>query len=468
MKLWLKILLGFLVLVALGIIAAMIILDNSENALENELISSRHAIAQEAMREIDMGIVNGELDQVQKDAWVLRNNRALKESNSFFENMSEEEREDYIQEKDKEWQESENLTGFMREIYENDLSNKILNEIQIEKTYIELHKQSPFPEVFVTNKYGVVAGMSGKISDYYQADENWWKQAKKKGFYAGDVRIDASAGIVMAMDLVVKIEDEEGNFQGILKAVLDADKFMGIVENIKKEELKHFSGSREEMEAHLVNNEGEIIHSTADYDSFEKFPYAICGKEEKAPEGEECKKWIKTENKEGKEILLVHAHSEGYREYEGRGWSFILEYEVEEILLPLINLRKDVYLVIFLSVIIGFIVIYFIARRISGPEEKLREKTEQLEDFARLSSGREEKMIELKEKINQLEKEIGREPSFDMEKIEQVKAEEKAKERGLESLDYKELQKMAKKYNIEATQKKDKLIKKIKKIRENG
>jgi hypothetical protein len=69
--------------------------------------------------------------------------------------------------------------------------------------------------------------------------------------------------------------------------------------------------------------------------------------------------------------------------------------------------------------VIIFVSDWLVARTIAAPEEKLRKKKRQLEKFARLAEGREKRMIELKKKINELEEKLDKNPSFDVEDIEE-------------------------------------------------
>ena len=79
--------------------------------------------------------------------------------------------------------------------------------------YEEKYNFSLFGEIFVTNKYGANIGQTGRTSDYYQADEEWWQNGKKDGLYVCDVEYDESAN-VYSIDIVIRIDDKNGNFIG--------------------------------------------------------------------------------------------------------------------------------------------------------------------------------------------------------------------------------------------------------------
>lgn len=75
-------------------------------------------------------------------------------------------------------------------------------------------------EIFVTNQYGANVAQSHKTSDYRQDDEEWWQKAKENSVFLSSGGFDESAG-VYSSDIAIKILDEDGNFVGVLKAVID-------------------------------------------------------------------------------------------------------------------------------------------------------------------------------------------------------------------------------------------------------
>lgn len=95
------------------------------------------------------------------------------------------------------------------------------------KTALELltfqEKNPGFPEIFVTDKYGLNVGQTGKTSDYYQADESWWADAYNNGIgksYHGAIEFDDSAQSE-AISLYVPLKDpSNSSVVGVIKAVL--------------------------------------------------------------------------------------------------------------------------------------------------------------------------------------------------------------------------------------------------------
>ena len=82
--------------------------------------------------------------------------------------------------------------------------------------------QFKYAEIFVTNQYGANVAQSHKTSDFRQDDEMWWQKAKQNGIFLSEGGYDESAG-VYASDVAIKILDDNGNFIGVLKAVVNIE-----------------------------------------------------------------------------------------------------------------------------------------------------------------------------------------------------------------------------------------------------
>ena len=78
-----------------------------------------------------------------------------------------------------------------------------------------------FAEIFVTNARGVNVCQTNKTSDYYQADEDWWRQTFSRGEWRRDsLEFDESAG-VFAIPVYLPVRDpDRGGVIGVAKAVV--------------------------------------------------------------------------------------------------------------------------------------------------------------------------------------------------------------------------------------------------------
>lgn len=90
-------------------------------------------------------------------------------------------------------------------------------------TLIEFQEEyEGFPEIFITDRYGLNVAQTNPTSDYYQADEKWWQKVYNNGIgmtYYGQMEFDESAQ-VESIPLYIPIKNNE-EVIGILKAVID-------------------------------------------------------------------------------------------------------------------------------------------------------------------------------------------------------------------------------------------------------
>ena len=82
--------------------------------------------------------------------------------------------------------------------------------------------QFKYAEIFITNQYGGNIAQSHKTSDYKQNDELWWQKAQQNGIFLSEGGFDESAG-VYSSDIAIRILDKDGNFIGVLKAVINVE-----------------------------------------------------------------------------------------------------------------------------------------------------------------------------------------------------------------------------------------------------
>ena len=291
---------------------------------------------------------------------------ALLESNRKFANLND--TEAYISEKDRYWTSvpEEEVTVFMQEIISNMLSRELKEMANIFK---EKYGYSLLGEIFVTNKYGANIAMTGKTTNYRQNDEEWWQRAKKKGLYIKDIEYDESAG-AYSTDIIIRVDDKDGNFAGVIKVVLNIAEAINIVKEFEVS-LKSYNAIR----YYLLTKEGNLIYSGRDYKYMENV-FGLFPELWKPKIGYTGKYISKDDNQN--DILTVYAHSKGYKDYEGLGWIFLMEYKTKDIFNPVSESRNKILIaslaVAMLAVLMGF----FISRSIVKPIRKLRDATTEI------------------------------------------------------------------------------------------
>jgi hypothetical protein len=323
-----KLILGFLVVALLVGLIGYISIEASQKTLQKTIGEDSTLLAVKMLEHIDRSIYN-RIETVQEYCRDLIIQKVVAGSNKEFEKLDD--IQACIDQKDCEWTSmpKEEITPFMQELIKTELSEKLREKLEF---YEEKYGYKVFGEIFVTNKYGANVAQTGKTSDYYQADEEWWHKAKKNGLYVGDVEYDESAD-VYSTEICIRIDDGAGKFLGVIKVVLNIEEAISII----KEEGK--GGAKYK----LISKDRKIIYSTEKYEPLKPFPkeLAFCLKKD-AWNHQSC--FIAEDDESGEiEYLFAHAHSKGYKNYKGLGWLLVVEYETKEIFASVAKLEKYIF-----------------------------------------------------------------------------------------------------------------------------
>lgn len=350
-----KLVATFLLMFFLFAVSTVYLAFVNEQALKQAVGRTSLLLAEEAMEKVDKDIFL-KVEEVQLFSKNTFLQEEIKKSNSVFDELPA--RDEYIRAMDSQWVSSPKkaITPFMRERIANPLSEILRNEFIgfWEKKY----GYRVYGEAFVTNKYGANVSQTGKTSDYYQADEEWWQEAQKNGFSVGNIEYDQSAG-EWSIALGVRIDDSAGNFLGVIKAVLIPREILRNVELTTKKYQR--------AEIKLLTADGKLIYSTKTFSVFkdisqEEFFSAI-----KADDGF----FIAREEREQK--LFAYARAEGFRDFTGLHWTLLISNKTSEIFSSVRELRNTLlFLGIFFSTLILTLAL-ILSRTISTPIQKLKE-----------------------------------------------------------------------------------------------
>lgn len=348
-----KLILGFIVIIGMITVLALYSVSIGQKSLEDSVGKSAVYIADVILRNINLNIYNYiEKTQAYSKNFMLQ--EIVSQSNSKFERIDNV--NEYINRREKKWisETEKKAAPLADEITGNELSGN-LRHIFLE-FYEKKFGYKVFAEVFVTNKFGAVIAQTGKISDYRQDDEVWWKRAREKGIYVSNIEYDESSG-TQSISVAVKIEDENGNFSGIIKGVISSFVL------IKSAEI--YTKKHRTAEINLITEDGKLIYSTRPF----RFLEDITG--EKFFEKLKKSPGFFTAVEGGKNKLFSYAHSRGYRDLKKMPWILILEHDVNEVMAPVFSLRNRVIVFSAGLILFGIIIALFISRLISKPLEKL-------------------------------------------------------------------------------------------------
>jgi len=170
-------------------------------------------------KEINFDKISLEITGIEELVSVAGLRQVLRDSNQEYQEM--EDVYSVINQREKEWTDTdlEVITPFMRELIDNKISEQLREHAN---KYHESFGYDLYPEIFVTNAFGVNIAQTGKTSDYIQNDELWWERAQQDGLNISEVHYDESANVYSA-DISLRINDSQGKFLGVIKAVTNVD-----------------------------------------------------------------------------------------------------------------------------------------------------------------------------------------------------------------------------------------------------
>lgn len=353
-----KLISGLMLIIASTVLIGYFAITESQKVLEDSIINNSSASVKVMMAEIERNIyhrIEGLKDYSRNSA--LR--KFLAQSNRTFDDFDN--IQGYINEHDEAWKAAsdEMITPFMQALINNEISLEMGRKVA---SYEEEYGYKIYGEIFIANKYGANAAQTGKTSDYYQADEEWWQEAKENGFYQRDIAYDKSAG-VYSLDIGIRIVDHEENFLGVLKAVLN-------IEEIVKVLKRHQLADQEEAISELIlaSNNGKIIYSTEKFKFLEDIAEDVWSKIQEDDEAQFIHKGSSSYG--GK--LLIHSHSHGFKDFKNLGWILIEQYKTKEIFAPVEELKNTILVMVIGLLFGGIIVGIAVVNSILSPIESLR------------------------------------------------------------------------------------------------
>jgi PAS domain S-box-containing protein len=129
------------------------------------------------------------------------------------------------------------------EILSNDLSEELRSFIEQNPEHLE---------TFVTDQYGATIAATGVLSDYYQADEEWWQAAWNDGagaIYISEPVYDESAR-TQVIEFAMPVRNEAGEPIGVIKDAYDAGALSERIDNLTLGETGH---------SHLLGKNGALL-----------------------------------------------------------------------------------------------------------------------------------------------------------------------------------------------------------------
>ncbi len=366
MNIGVKLTLGF-VLVALSIAAVgyfsvVMLQQASLESLGNDLSDD----AAYAISGIDAHVLH-RIEDLQIYAGIVSLAEQAAQSNRQFDEMPD--AQDYIQNMDRAWTAGE-TTPSIESLLNNEFSRKLSKDI----SHInEASGGIVYPEVYVTNKYGVVIATTRRTSDYLQADEDWYQAAvAEKESWISEVKYDDSSEM-LTIALAVILRDEDGQFVGVFMSELS------ILEEV--EQILKFVRRRScyrSTEIYLVDRNGRAIlrqQPTQPVPSGRDLILAEFGEDlcdwEPVVQARQRGTGYSIIDRDGSDALAVFSRSKEDHQHWGSGWTLVIERDLSEVLGHVVA-TKNRLLIASLIVTLGSLAAgLFLSRSISRPIQRL-------------------------------------------------------------------------------------------------
>lgn len=355
MKIGQKLILAFGGIALLFGVAGYISIHASQDALQEAIGENSVFLAAGILDTIDRTIYD-KIEEFQAYATSLKLQKIIRESNEEFEKLSD--LRGHIALKDRQWTSvpKETVTVFMQELASNEPAEELKQKL---KFYEEKYGYRVLGEIFVTNKYGANIAQTGKTTDYYQADEQWWQVVREKGLHVTDIEYDESSD-VYSTNIGIRVDDKDGIFLGVIKTVLNIENVIEILQKAKE------ASPYKTAQFKLFDRNGKLIFGgPGEYKSLKDITYDETYSHIKSSRGHFLK------SGEGEE-LFAYAFSKGYKDYKTLGWILAIEYQTEEIFAPVVELKK-IMLIVPVVIAVALLIGLYVSRNVSKPVRKLRD-----------------------------------------------------------------------------------------------
>ena len=243
---------------------------------------------------------------------------------------------------------------------EGQVDDILTNELKdITEFYRDEYNYEVVEELFVTNSYGANVALGSGVSDYYQGDEEWWQIAKDAGKYFGKIQFNENYD-TYTMDFAFKVNDVDGNFIGVLRAVVTLNDLInsfseesGIITIPGRNVLLLDEAGK------TIVSENQIILSNSVSPYFQNIK-----------NGKDVG-FFELEDKIDDLQLISYAKSTGYRTFEGFDWTVIVEQNTSSIVQEFVELRNSILTVSILGMIAAIISGFLISNTVSTPLKRL-------------------------------------------------------------------------------------------------
>jgi hypothetical protein len=256
---------------------------------------------------------------------------------------------------DKQWQQKHQAPASLAGVLTNPAARYLADVAKQDALY---------REILVTDRQGRIVAASQVTTDYYQADEGWWKQALDDGrrgrITVSDVRLDESAG-VYAFEIAVPVADPAGDeLVGIMKIVASSQEMLAGIGGLQ------LGATGQAM---LIREDGSIVFSRQAVDSGARFFGTDTLRARLATAGDDPQAAVHflARAGDGTERVVAVARSQLHRSFPNLSWLVAVSVAESELLEPFQPMVWSLLAVIALTAIAVLGLALWLSMRMARP-----------------------------------------------------------------------------------------------------
>ncbi len=361
-------LLLFMFILVVGGTISLLITRLAQKALRGAIGDSYRSFAEGKAHAVDLVLANAV-----STASVLASSErlvaALKQANTAYAGKSLAEIQNMLSAADGPWIKSKETSPVASRILNSELSSFLVRHQQMEP--------ARYGEIFLTDRYGAAVAMTKILSDYSQADEQWWSAAYGGG--KGDVFLDDRGFDESVQTYVVGVVvpvREEGEVLGILKINFKIQEIMDLMDEEDTENGAYYFMLRSQGDfvaiskgcgRGTVSEEELAVLSSADPGYKRDRHASVNTLMGFAP----VKARIHTRVPVPEAIKGVSGE-----EWEPTTWNFFIEADEAAVFGSVTHFNSMALFVLTCFIVLGAIAAFLLARSICAPIQKLKQGTD--------------------------------------------------------------------------------------------
>ncbi|QPJ65409.1 MAG: HAMP domain-containing protein [Candidatus Nitrohelix vancouverensis] len=365
MKIWHRLFLLLLTMLTLITLSGVVLLQSTRNALQDKIGEEIRLNTQNNLNHIIYSL-SSRADEVQALARAIDLVREIQRNKVLKTNSRD--HQALIDAMDRDWVENKN-TPAISAILNNSISRNFNKYI---KYYRKHNGYSVFNELFATNLNGEIVGAAPRTSDYYQADEDWFRAAiASPDPLFSEVIFDESSQS-FAINCNIRLHDEQGSPAGVLRAGINLRNIQEMIQSSRS------ALDYNEVDVFLVDQKGRLLFKSNKGNEFEALDIGALKFGEALNELPPVKQLLAGNSgnsiyeRDGVTYFSTHVQPSRQFLHKGLEWMMVVDINLDEVSTPVQHLQKGALLIISATLLVALILGSILVFSILGPLNAVR------------------------------------------------------------------------------------------------